>query len=374
MHLFPVIACLLVLCGTAACRGVSSSSEHRHSRPVSDPSRPPPSGDISVHDPSGVVFDNVSSTFYAFGTGIRRGEFLASHTSTDGYDWQRGHPVFTASPAWVKGLVPLNTGTFWAPDIIQLNGLWHLYYAVSAFGSQTSCIALTINAALDASDPAFGWQDQGPVICSTPAAPYNTIDPHVLIDPQSSLPYMNFGSFWHGIFVVQLSGDRVVNVTVGEPVNVARDTQTGDPIEASWMQAAPVSASASGSNSTSPPLYLFVNWGQCCEGVNSTYNIRVGRSTSGPLGPFIDHSGRDMLQGGGTLLMRTQGRQVGPGQIGFPSGGGGPGSPGSNVSAPVISYHFYDAKGKPPGIHTLGQATLEWGEGDDAWPRAVDRM
>ena len=30
--------------------------------------------------------------------------------------------------------------------------------------------------------------------------------------------------------------------------------------------------------------YLFCNWGGCCAGVDSTYNIRVGRSTnvSGP--------------------------------------------------------------------------------------------
>jgi len=47
--------------------------------------------------------------------------------------------------------------------------------------------------------------------------------------------------------------------------------------------------------------YLFVNWGACCSGgVNSTYQIRVGRSSTNPLGPFNDKNGVDMMNGGGS--------------------------------------------------------------------------
>ena len=71
--------------------------------------------------------------------------------------------------------------------------------------------------------------------------------------------------------------------------------------------------------------YLFTSWDLCCEGLNSTYNIRVGRSsrsvvkqtfshtrhltlcTSSVNGPFIDQSGVDLNAGGGTLVLGTHG-------------------------------------------------------------------
>ena len=120
-------------------------------------SRPPPSGETSIHDPSGVVYDSSSKLYYQFGTGLLPGEILASHVSADGYAWKRYSPVFTSTPQWVFAHVPnhKNGSNFWAPDILHLNGLWHLYYAVSSFGSYTSCIGLTTNRALDSSSSDY---------------------------------------------------------------------------------------------------------------------------------------------------------------------------------------------------------------------------
>lgn len=53
--------------------------------------------------------------------------------------------------------------------------------------------------------------------------------------------------------------------------------------------------------------YLFVNWDVCCGGINSTYNIRVGRSSS-PTGPFLDKDGIDLKMGGGTLFIDANGQ------------------------------------------------------------------
>ena len=81
-----------------------------------------------------------------------------------------------------------------------------------------------------------------------------------------------------------------------------------------------------------------------------------------------------MVDGGGTLILGTQqpneGRQIGPGQIGFPIGGG---AANGNASAPVISYFYYDREGKPPGQFTFGQALFVWGEGADDWPYVRDQ-
>ena len=61
--------------------------------------------------------------------------------------------------------------------LLYFNGCYHLYYAVSTFGSQVSAIGLATNPTLDPSSPNYHWTDQGPVITSTNGSPYNTIDP-----------------------------------------------------------------------------------------------------------------------------------------------------------------------------------------------------
>ena len=59
-----------------------------------------------------------------------------------------------------------------------------------------------------------------------------------------------------------------------------------------------------------------MNWGSCCRGVNSTYNIRVGRSRK-ITGPYIDKDGVDLLKAGGTLLLSNKGPLFGPGHAGI---------------------------------------------------------
>ena len=56
-------------------------------------------------------------------------------------------------------------------------------------------------------------------------------------------------------------------------------------------------------------FYLLATHGSCCQGANSNYNIRVGRSES-PTGPFIDHDGLDMKQAGGKLFLGSESRLV----------------------------------------------------------------
>jgi arabinan endo-1,5-alpha-L-arabinosidase len=58
--------------------------------------------------------------------------------------------------------------------------------------------------------------------------------------------------------------------------------------------------------------YLFVSFDLCCRSVISTYNIRVGRSAT-ITGPYADRDGKAMNRGGGTLLLETKERFVGPG-------------------------------------------------------------
>ena len=64
-----------------------------------------------------------------------------------------------------------------------------------------------------------------------------------------------------------------------------------------------------------------MNYFWCCRGLESTYEIRVGRGASFS-GPFRDRGGTDMALNGGTLLMRNRTRtpthlMVGPGHAGI---------------------------------------------------------
>jgi len=204
----------------------------------------------------------------------------------------------------------------------------------------------------------------GPILCNvwewTSRTTINAIDPHLFVDTRTNRKYLNYGSFHAGVYIVELNGDPVVSNMVGDPVNVQRrigDFEEG--AEASWVQVSPSGA-----------FWLFGNWGTCCLGIQSTYNIRIGVSLN-PQGPYYDRDGLDMRFNGGTLLLNVSGNQYGPGQIGFPNQGPMNG-PGGNMSAPVVSYHYYSGSSTPPGSPTLGQAVFLW-DGGNGWPTVQDR-
>ena len=291
-------------------------------------------GSLGIHDPSTIIQCN--GRYYIFGThgGIY------SKSSADKQYWVTGPSVFATAPSWTTSYTSSLDG-FWAPDVIYFNGQYHLYYAVSSFGVNTSAIGLATNPTLDTNNPSYLWTDQGPVIKSTAANNYNCIDPSVIFDVSSNL-WMSFGSYWNGINLVQLDATTgLINATNSTLTRLAINSASGDPIEASYLYH-------HGSY-----YYLFVNWGACCAGMDSTYNIRVGRSTS-VTGTYRDRTGASMLSNGGTLFLKTTGKYIGPGQIGILDEGG----------TDCFSYHYYDANAN--GAPTLDIEPLYWTP--DGWP------
>ncbi|NOX56075.1 MAG: arabinan endo-1,5-alpha-L-arabinosidase, partial [Planctomycetes bacterium] len=153
-------------------------------------------GDIRrVHDPCIV---KAGGWYYVFSTlggiQIRR--------SKDLMRWEYVGEVFEEIPAWAKKAVP-GVRALWAPDISFFNGQYHLYYSVSTFGKNRSCIGLATNRTLDPADDRYEWVDRGPVITSRPGKDdFNAIDPSVAFDGEQ--PWLAFGSFWSGIKLVRL--------------------------------------------------------------------------------------------------------------------------------------------------------------------------
>lgn len=250
---------------------------------------------ISARDPSTIV--KCKDEFWVFYTG----HGIPSYHSKDLVKWEPGPPVFQTAPEWIAAAVPGNRNmNYWAPDVIHLGERYLLYYSVSTFGKITSAIGLTTTPTLDPADPAYHWTDQGIVVQSREGGDFNTIDPSVFSDDGGGL-WLSFGSYWSGIKLAQLDPKTGKRLTPGAPLTPLAYNKS---IEASCLYK------------HDGYYYLFVNWGSCCRGVNSTYNIRVGRSRK-ITGPYLDKDGADMLKAGGTLLLSSTGPLFGPGHAGM---------------------------------------------------------
>jgi arabinan endo-1,5-alpha-L-arabinosidase len=308
------------------------------SRPAADPAAAARlvqlgSRGVRCHDPSNIVKDKDEYTIYYTGRG------MPSYRSKDLVRWEPGPRVFDAPPPWVAQAAPGNRGgmDFWAPEVIRLGDRYFLYYSASSFGKNSSAIGLTSSPTLDPADSKYHWTDEGIVIRSASSDTFNAIDPAVAQDAEGGL-WMAFGSFWSGIKLIQLDPATGKRIAADSPIHSLAHSAS---IEAPYIHR------------HGDDYYLFVNWGLCCRGVNSTYNMRVGRGRK-ITGPYFDKEGKDLLQGGGSPLLATEGPFIGPGHAGILKEG----------NEYWLSMHFYD--GTRRGAGTLAIRHLHWAA--DGWP------
>lgn len=296
-------------------------------------------GDTGAHDPSTLVKEG--NRFFFFVTS----QDLEWKWSDDMRNWNLGGTVFPdGPPAWTTNAVPGFTGFFWAPDVAYFNGKYHVYYSCSNWGTIDSAIGLVTTPSLDT--PV--WTDQGKVVQSdavgseqtgTDTTGYNCIDPSILVDTDGKV-WMTFGSYSSGILITEIdpaTGLRK-NTNTLDATQVANNSGNrgwGSSIEAAFTYK------------HDGYYYLFVNYGGCCALLDSTYNIRVGRSIS-ITGPYLDKNGVDMRDGGAAMLLESSGRFVGPGHAGIIN----------DNSKEWFSYHYYS--GFENGFPRISIARLTW--------------
>lgn len=246
----------------------------------------------SVHDPVMIQQDSI---YYLFCTG--RG--ITVWTSPDMLNWKREKPVFDKAPEWAVIAVSGFKGHIWAPDIYYHQGKYYLYYSVSAFGKNTSCIGLATNPTLNPESADFKWNDHGKIIQSVPGRDmWNAIDPNLAFD-DSGEPWLVFGSFWNGMKLVKLQKDLDAVAEPQEWFTVAsrqRDYKYADSLAGDAAIEAPFIFKKD------KYYYLFVSFDYCCRGLKSNYKIVAGRSEK-ITGPYTDRDGVEMTQGGGTLVL-----------------------------------------------------------------------
>lgn len=278
------------------------------------------SGELQVLDPTIIEFEG---TFLIFHTGPG----ISVKRSDDLHKWRSDADVFETKPNWITTDFP-QTDVLWGPDISYFGGLYHLYYGVSTFGSNASCIGHATAADLN---EGTAWTDLGATVCTTPDDDWNAIDPNWIRDENGD-PWLVLGSYWTGIKAVHL--DESGNLS-------------GNTVENISSRGADVATAAPLIIRHADTFYHFVSFDQCCMGVDSTHNIRVGRAET-LLGPYFDFDRTPMLEGGGTLVLEGDDRWKGPGHNAvFETGG-----TYYNV------YHAYDAEND--GAPTLRISTLAW--------------
>jgi arabinan endo-1,5-alpha-L-arabinosidase len=172
-----------------------------------------------------------------------------------------------------------------------------MYYTASSTAAGGSAIGVAT-----ATSPAGPWQDPGgPVVGPRPdgnGGYYWTFDPSEIQAP-SGKRYLYYGSFYGGTFVVPLTSDGLHVVPGASPVQVG----------ASGRYEGTFVVQHDGY------YYMFASTGNCCAGPNTGYAEFAGRSRS-PLGPFLDQLGIPMTEGGGTIMLASNGNKwVGPGGV-----------------------------------------------------------
>ncbi|WP_221356277.1 arabinan endo-1,5-alpha-L-arabinosidase [Streptomyces beigongshangae] len=285
-------------------------------------------GSTVVHDPTMIRTSSGQYLLYATGGGI------SSKRSGDRTAFSAGADAFGAKPAWWSGYAT----EAWAPDISYQGGRYLMYYAVSTFGSNKSAIGL----ATSATGQPGSWSDQGVVYSSTASSDYNAIDPNLFVDGDGRW-WLSFGSWWTGLKMIQL------NPSTGKQLSsdTTRHSIASRPTGTKAVEA-PSVVKRNGY------YYLFASYDTCCAGTGSTYKVKVGRATS-VTGPYYDRNGVAMTNNGGTPVLESHGRYIGPGGQSILA----------DVDGDLIVYHYYD--GQDNGTPKLGINLLNWSSG---WPVA----
>ncbi len=309
---------------------------------------------VGAHDPSII---REGDTWYLFATtppDSKSADQFPIRCSKDLKHWRACGYVFSEIPPWIKKESP-RTKELWAPDISYFDGKFHLYYAYSAFGVNTSGIALLTNSTLNARSPDYRWVDEGLVLQSRAEDDFNAIDPNLILDEEGQA-WLSFGSFWGGIKMRKL--DRKTGKLSADDAKVyslasRRKPKHFDPPKPG-LPADYQAIEAPFIVHHGEYYYLFVSYDLCCRGTKSSYRTMVGRSRE-VTGPYLDSEGKTMSAGAATPLLSANQKWLGPG--------------GESIllqkDGDIIVYHAYDAK---TGVPSLQISTLMWTGG---WPHAA---
>jgi arabinan endo-1,5-alpha-L-arabinosidase len=303
-----------------------------------------------VHDPAQLIEINNQLVLFASAVEWSTYEFGSNN-------WQlRGDNIYiNGNPVWYSG------SNLWAPSIFKIDqNNFRLYHsAVTNEDDHQSKIGYT---GVNTSSTEFIFEPTKDFVLESENTeqPF-AIDPAVFRDDNNRI-WLVYGSHAEGIWMTEL--DQTTGLLKTNPTDKTWNSSDNRFIEIAnyggQLYENNIEAAYIYNHPENSYYYLFVNWDKCCSGINSTYNVRIGRSLS-PTGPFIDKNGTDLISGGGTLFLDANGeilnneRFVGPGHIGIYN---------HNNGEYFISHHFYDKENN--GEASLAIWHLDW---ENDWPK-----
>ncbi len=260
---------------------ITAQSQESFQNPVFEP---------ILADPTVIRSEN--GIFYAYGTQDDWGDGQGSRLvpvikSQDLVKWEYLGNAFQTKPGWKE------KGGIWAPDVVKVGNRYHLYYAFSVWGDVNPGIGLAV-----ADTPAGPFNDLGKLFLSDEIKVPNSIDPFYW--EEGGRKYLFWGSYSNaadqGTYMVELSDDGKSVPDLNKKVKVA----AGD------FEAVVI-------HKRGKYYYFIGSKENCCEGENSKYHLRVGRSEN-LSGPFLDKEGRDLKdRGTGTVILEGNDIFAGPG-------------------------------------------------------------
>ena len=184
-------------------------------------------------------------------------------------------------------------GAFWAPEIRFLNGKYVLYYSWAKMnGADISYTAVAVG------DTPMGPFPDSKELIGNKEFGSNCIDQFYY--EEDGKKYMFFGSF-KGIYVTELEDDGLTVKLGNDGKPTLKKQVCGNAFEGTNIYK------------KGKYYYLFASIGSCCNGVNASYQVVVGRSEN-LLGPYVDKDGKDMLKNNWELVLEGDGQKwIGPG-------------------------------------------------------------
>ena len=184
-------------------------------------------------------------------------------------------------------------GAFWAPEIRHINGKYVLYFSWAKWGDGDASYT-----AVATSDSPLGDFVNSKELLTKEDFGSNCIDQFYY--EEDNKKYMFVGSF-NGIYVTELTDDGL---------SVKRN-ENGTPT----LKKQVCGKAFEGTNiyKKNGYYYLFASINNCCDGERSRYKVVVGRSQD-LLGPYLDKSGKDMINNAWELVLEGDGQKFfGPG-------------------------------------------------------------
>jgi arabinan endo-1,5-alpha-L-arabinosidase len=240
---------------------------------------------------------------------------IATSCSLSG-PWADGGKVFP------NGILDLRASTnleWWALDVHNIDGTYHLYYTISNYHNPGEDIDVTsaLRVATSSDLTSGSWVDQGSLGVPSNRPNYTRIGANILLDDKLNRSHLAFGSYSFGIYGMQIQLPPLkvdTDFSIRQLIADNNIPSAGGPSDGNKTEG------AFQYKRSEDDYYLFYSRGNCCPSeatpLEYVYRIEVCRGPTAS-GPFYDRDGRDCRSGRETtVVLASHDNYISPGGVG----------------------------------------------------------